>query len=1298
MAEINGAECHRAVGIVRAVGNYHIIFGHNEVEVVLLQIAAGQTLGGFGGKRNVSARRCRVGVYKLCTGNGYVVQLIFGVACHKLTFAVIVDVESDLVFTGIVLDAAEAGILLTDDIGLLAYGFREIQVKLNAAVCFVRGGDGGVRSRTVCRLFAQCEQEFALVQCAVADIDIQFLGGVQSYCNVLRRIGVDKFCDVSGFGSIRETVLAVALIILDSVESQLAVAFVLDSYLNLIAGLVVFDARNIAAVLRDDVSISAFGAEYQLLITADDGSFALPVGGRFALLVDGSSVSGRHGGIALTCCQGEAEGIVVPCAAIQLFFDLEQVFGGKRARFCVVGVYKLGSAVFGVLIAVFNLGVQLVVVTQRNLDGGGDIIGGLGHAGNSSVIFRNGVGVNTRLFVGDYIEIGDLFDIASRYFDCCVSGHRGITVVRLKGKGERVTLFPVTADNALAYAQLGFGFACKGVGEGHLVGVYFCPRAVFVLIVGGRDAQGFRFRTIARNFSLNQVLLLAVINIILLIRRIFGKLVIIGVTTVAVVQRVGDICKGNCAILIVGGACHAVCSTVRHGDDGVVKLLFVFVFRCRFEFEVELTVGQGHRFCFVVLIVVPVDFRGLNIERLGLICKGVGKLNSRSIGGCITIFLNNRGFHFQLAVDVRDGNRHTVEGAVIRNTFNFIFGGDILGDVVHIRAGFGEFYTSEVKGNRHSFGGAFSTIQYVRCIAFAIICRHHPFGQRCVSRADSLQFEVEMIAVPPITARQNLYALERVIDVIRGYLNLSRLIGVCHRDFLGCTCRDLALAVRNVIGVVGGQILFRDGIVAACGQAHNLGSLAVFQFEGIAAFNGVSTINAVNGVVILGIVSQVLALFGCQRKLHRKVGVEVRVQTLVGFNLLGNLQAALGVHGQLTVVAKVQHTLVCGKVPLEVNAAIGGAGLVCVLIAQLAINSGGQAAFFDALLDVAFAIFCNNTITDFFIGCNANGHIVGLFNRLSMLRGNKMQVVQLIVIDFALLKVGNRLICNGSAIINFVVQQGILGMVVEAVACCGGKGGSGQADGFAVCRFFVFIKFVGVEADFAVFGVFLNVGGKVGVGKAAGRNLVVHTIFKADRVDDTDGLGVVDFQLGGAIGVCDLIIPQGQHTGRDHDPHMVAFCAAAMGDGDFDIRQIGGIGVGVVDRVVMRTRKGIGIHIAGGVCCHRLFLKDLCGKGNGLKALDFHVIAQGIFESHIAAILGLVRNMRGACRFGRYRREDVLKDLVQPSRIGSRQIVIGIGRFGAEVPVIGTEQPITFIRVSGKGVVAGDRLHELVFS
>ena len=153
---------------------------------------------------------------------------------------------------------------------------------------------------------------------------------------------------------------------------------------------------------------------------------------------------------------------------------------------------------------------------------------------------------------------------------------------------------------------------------------------------------------------------------------------------------------------------------------------------------------------------------------------------------------------------------------------------------------------------------------------------------------------------------------------------------------------------------------------------------------------------------------------------------------------------------------------------------------------------------------------------------------------------------------------------------------------------------------------------------------------------------------------------------------------------------MVAVTAAAMGDGDNDVFQIGCLGVGAADRVFMLTLKDIGIHRVGGDLVH--LRKDLVGKGNGLKALDFHIIAQGIIESHVAFLLGLVRNLRGACQCDRYGIEDVLKDRLQPISAGSRHIVICIVRSVAEVPVPGSFG----FRVSGKGVVAGDRLHILV--
>ena len=950
------------------------------MELALIQSAAGQHLGGLGGKLDGIARRCRVGVYKLCAANGFAVQRINGGACLKLTFAVIGDFESDLVCAGIVLDAAEVVIHLTDDIGLLAYGFREIQGKRNVAVFVVQGGNGGIRNRFAC-LFTQLEREVVLVQCACADLDIQYLGGVQSYRNFVGVIDVGEFCDVVAFGNFSESSTFVVALIILGFAFQFAVAVILDSYHNLIAGCVVFDARNTAAVLGNEVSVCTCGVEYQLLIAADGGSLIQ--------VVDRSGDTGRHGGIAIMA-QGKVEGIrVVPVAALQRFFDQEQFFGGNLVRFCVVGVLKLGFVVGVVGIAVSNLGIQFVVGIQRNLDGGGDIRGLL-HAGDISVVFRNGVGVSTRLFVGDFTEIGGRCVFVYRHFGFAARiGHQG-TIFRLKGKGERIGIVPATAGNALAYAQRGLGFTCKGVGEVHFV--YFYPlRVIQILpIVGGRDAQGVRFRTLVRNLSLNQVLFLAVRNIGLMVIH-FGKQVIIGLATVFT-QRVGDRCKGNITIRIVDGARHAIFCVVRQGDVGVViQRFFVFVFRCGFEFELELTVGQGHRLAFRIFV----DFRGLNNKRLGVILKGVGKRGNLRIFGCaITEYmLNNRGSHLQLAAAVvRDGNRHTVERAVIRNTCNLILviGGDILGDVVHILAGFCEGDTSEVKGNMRSVVGdaAFSILRLCR-----YICTRHTFSQR--GTIDSHQAELKFIALLPIAARQNLFALERVIGirVLRVHGNRGGVIGVCHCNFLGCTCRDRAFAVtRNArLGIAGGQTFFRDGIGAARGQAHNLGNLAVFQGEFSATLDGFGFISAGNGILVLGIGGHVSAR---QLKLHRKFGVSFRVQTLVGFHLLGNLQAACGVHGQLTVVAKVQHTLVCVKIPLEVNAALCGSGCVVFLIAQLAINGGGQAAFFGARLDVVVTIrILSYALLDGTFLINVHGNHIFLNKRFITFVRVLMQVV-----------------------------------------------------------------------------------------------------------------------------------------------------------------------------------------------------------------------------------------------------------------------------------------------------------------
>ena len=277
-------------------------------------------------------------------------------------------------------------------------------------------------------------------------------------------------------------------------------------------------------------------------------------------------------------------------------------------------------------------------------------------------------------------------------------------------------------------------------------------------------------------------------------------------------QRVGNRCKGDLTVRIVDGACRVD----RHGGVVARQLRVLLVHRCRFELEVELTFSQLHP----IAILVLVDFRCLNVKFLFFICKDVCKLgNCRICGGVITEYLlNSGGIHCQLAsAIVHDGNGHTVEGSVIRNAGDFV-SGDNLGDVVLINAGFSEGDTSEGNGNRRSVGSALRRSLY-HALAIAYDIRFSSPCRQRSTRGDSLQLEGKGIAAPPIAALQNLFSPERIIVGIRVYRNFLGFIGVGHRDFLGCTCRDLA---RAVIGnarlvVACGQILFRDGIVAAYG-------------------------------------------------------------------------------------------------------------------------------------------------------------------------------------------------------------------------------------------------------------------------------------------------------------------------------------------------------------------------------------------------------------------------------------------------------------------------------------------------
>ena len=465
----------------------------------------------MGSEGNIRARRCRVGVYKLCTANIFVVQLINRGAGFKLAITVIGDGERDLVFTGIVGDAAEVAVShLTDDVGLIAYSIKRKGLECNIALLVVR-----CSVNKSCAIgFIQIEREFVFLQFTRADFNVQRLVSGQSNINAGGRIGVGKGCEAVGFGFCREIAIAVALII-RGCTVQFAIAVILDRYHDLITGGVVGDARNSTGVLADEVNVIFCGVEYQRIVSAE--------GGGLILLVDGSGTvaKSRHGGIALTA-QGEGEGIrVVPIAAIQHLCHLEQVFGVGRERLCFVGVYKLGFVVFGVGAAVSNRSFQLVAFgIQRNRDGGGDSRG-IGHTTGGFARLRDGIVVNTRLFVGDFTECGGRSAFGCRC-GCIalISGHRGIAL-RLKGKGELFAILPVTAGNALAYAQLSRGCTCKFVSEGHICGGYGFPHTAVPPIVGRRDFQQFTCCCVCcvnRNHNLNQILLIAVGNILLRIR------------------------------------------------------------------------------------------------------------------------------------------------------------------------------------------------------------------------------------------------------------------------------------------------------------------------------------------------------------------------------------------------------------------------------------------------------------------------------------------------------------------------------------------------------------------------------------------------------------------------------------------------------------------------------------------------------------------------------------------------------------------------------------------------------------
>ena len=151
-----------------------------------------------------------------------------------------------------------------------------------------------------------------------------------------------------------------------------------------------------------------------------------------------------------------------------------------------------------------------------------------------------------------------------------------------------------------------------------------------------------------------------------------------------------------------------------------------------------------------------------------------------------------------------------------------------------------------------------------------------------------------------------------------------------------------------------------------------------------------------------------------------------------------------------------------------------------------------------------------------------------------------------------------------------------------------------------------------------------------------------------------------------------------------------------MGDSDEDVRKIGVVGISLgtflgfafervgCDRAVRFS------HSTGGGG----FGEDLIRKGNCVEIFHFHEVAQRIVKGHITGLGGVGPRLNVSRRGQALGRagDDVLENLIQLVRVGSSFVVIGI--FAAVVGILGALAHIVI--GGGVGVVAGDRVHEMV--
>ena len=747
---------------------------------------------------------------------------------------------------------------------------------------------------------------------------------------------------------------------------------------------------------------------------------------------------------------------------------------------------------------------------------------------------------------------------------------------------------------------------------------------------------------------------------------------------------VGHLAKGNPTAVIVaygGGSGHRgigfgniVAVGVRFGDaQGEPELVHIRVDR--------------------VAGIVFVDLGRDKVDLLVICIKDVLEQRNVVRGHLRYIVLVVQGFsnavQLQLALAVIfDLDGHRVGGGVVVNAGNLgSVGRRFLVDAVAVGAGLGVGNITKVERDRGARLGDLALRQFhARYICVTVL------GQGSAIRFESFQMEDELVAALPIAAAQNFIAAQ-VGFTIEGVR--TRRVSVLHSGYrsgiLGQTALDRAGAIldcgKRVPGGQGGRL--GDGILAACGQALDLGGLAVFQGDD-------ATADERKGLAVKGALIDVIRTNTFKIDKDTELGGAVWGVVRIGrSDHFGDLQAAGGVIADLAVVAQEQETGGVAQVPGKIDAARSGAGgIIRLLGADLFVQGLGIAALQRLLGDVILALFVLlQDFVDFFLGGNADFNMVVLqYKAAACVCLVGVVVGQVIVVRRLRLHVGGMGLAVGVR-----VDGGILGIIIEAVGVSGLERNGGVARRVGIALFVSTavraVKQVGVEVHLAVIlGMVGNIVDKLGVAAGASGHSVLDILLQADRVEDADGISVRDLHRDLAAQIfTDLIIAQGQQGSRDLDiNNITGFQVVAVGDLDDDGVKVDVFRVG--DVALVDTLKNVSVYRTLGGRFGRLcgIFKNFIVKSNGVEAVHGHVIAQGVVKAYIAAVGGIFARFHQ--RRHRRVRGGIFKNIIEYSV----QFGCVFGGFVVTL-VLAFVQSNTEVGRSGSRIVAGHSVHEFVF-